>query len=309
MSGVQQALFPSSTPRQVVAGAPELIVPGGGFGCIAADPPWPYRDTVREELDYPTMTEAELERFAVRTLKTAASKDAHLWLWAVDAHLALALRMVELAGFTFVSSIPWVKTTKDTAPRVLTGDDLVAEAEVPRLRIGAGHYVRHAHELCLLAVRGSAVAEDRSVPSVIFAPPGRHSAKPEQLQDMAERVSPSPRAELFARRRRDGWTCWGNQVPAAPAPVDVEEPAAPEARPHSERPRCPECASPEFTLLGCIGDAERKVLRTSYACVECGHGWSLEKPRTDVCEHGRAVFVPCADCGRTWESIEGRKAS
>ena len=30
-----------------------------------------------------------------------------------------------------------------------------------------------------------------------------------------------PRLELFARKARPGWTCWGNQIsdPATPAPV------------------------------------------------------------------------------------------
>jgi N6-adenosine-specific RNA methylase IME4 len=44
---------------------------------------------------------------------------------------------------------------------------------------------------------------------------GAHSAKPEALQDLAERLSPGPRLELFARRRRAGWTCWGDQLPTA----------------------------------------------------------------------------------------------
>jgi N6-adenosine-specific RNA methylase IME4 len=27
-----------------------------------------------------------------------------------------------------------------------------------------------------------------------------------------ERLFPAPRCELFARQRRPGWDCWGNQV-------------------------------------------------------------------------------------------------
>ena len=30
--------------------------------------------------------------------------------------------------------------------------------------------------------------------------------------DIVERVSPGPYLELFARRRRHGWTAWGNEI-------------------------------------------------------------------------------------------------
>jgi N6-adenosine-specific RNA methylase IME4 len=43
-----------------------------------------------------------------------------------------------------------------------------------------------------------------------------HSAKPDRLYEIAERISPGPRIELFARRRRAGWEAWGNQAPEAP---------------------------------------------------------------------------------------------
>lgn len=40
---------------------------------------------------------------------------------------------------------------------------------------------------------------------------GKHSAKPEQFQDIVEQVSPAPRIELFARRQRPDWDTWGNE--------------------------------------------------------------------------------------------------
>jgi N6-adenosine-specific RNA methylase IME4 len=41
---------------------------------------------------------------------------------------------------------------------------------------------------------------------------GSHSQKPEAFQDMVEKISPGPYLELFARRRREGWASWGNEV-------------------------------------------------------------------------------------------------
>ena len=43
-------------------------------------------------------------------------------------------------------------------------------------------------------------------------PHNSHSTKPEFFQDMIEKVTEEPRLELFARRKRDGWDVWGNEV-------------------------------------------------------------------------------------------------
>ena len=39
-----------------------------------------------------------------------------------------------------------------------------------------------------------------------------HSRKPAQMRDMIERVSYSPRIELFARQQVPGWDYWGLEV-------------------------------------------------------------------------------------------------
>ena len=39
-----------------------------------------------------------------------------------------------------------------------------------------------------------------------------HSRKPAAFMEMVESVSPGPRLEMFARRRREGWSAWGNEV-------------------------------------------------------------------------------------------------
>jgi N6-adenosine-specific RNA methylase IME4 len=54
-----------------------------------------------------------------------------------------------------------------------------------------------------------------SIGSVIHAPRLEHSQKPEELQDLAEKMAgPVPMLEVFARRYRDGWTCIGDELSA-----------------------------------------------------------------------------------------------
>jgi hypothetical protein len=49
----------------------------------------------------------------------------------------------------------------------------------------------------------------RLVPSVIVAPKGEHSAKPELVYEIIERMYPGPYIELFARKRRANWESRG----------------------------------------------------------------------------------------------------
>ena len=37
--------------------------------------------------------------------------------------------------------------------------------------------------------------------------------KPDAAYELVESVSPGPRLELFARRKRNDWHTWGNEVP------------------------------------------------------------------------------------------------
>ena len=55
--------------------------------------------------------------------------------------------------------------------------------------------------------------------TLIQAPRGKHSVKPEALRRMAELVSYPPRLEMFARAAAPGWDSWGNQAPVETAIV------------------------------------------------------------------------------------------
>jgi N6-adenosine-specific RNA methylase IME4 len=83
---------------------------------------------------------------------------------------------------------------------------------------GMGGVLGNGHEPILLASRGGlAWPKDELPAGVVFwkQPYGRgkiHSAKPDGLLDLVERLSPSPRLEMFARRQRLGWDTWGNEA-------------------------------------------------------------------------------------------------
>lgn len=195
------------------------------FRCIQADPPWPEKGGGGRgaQEHYPVINRAEILRAMVGAPCWRPAGDAHLWCWTTMSSLPDGLWLVDALGFRYVTHAVWVKT----APTIdMFGD--------PNPQIGIGQYLRGAHELLLLGVRGDGFAvrtEARNIPSVIFAPAPRdddgqriHSRKPEKAYQLIEARSHGPRLEMFARVARPGWARWGNEAPALkepnqPAPV------------------------------------------------------------------------------------------
>lgn len=186
------------TARREEAKEAAQNLPEGTFNVILADPPWEYDNRIQKwgpaELHYPTMSVEDIcdliEIFEV-------ADNAVLFLWATNPILLSAFYVIDAWGFDYKTNIVWVKT------------DLK--------RPGSGWYVRGRHELCLIATRGSFTPLDENISppigSVITAPVGEHSEKPDELYEIAERLYPEcSYLELFARKNREGWTSWGSDL-------------------------------------------------------------------------------------------------
>jgi N6-adenosine-specific RNA methylase IME4 len=175
----------------------------GPFSVVVADPPWTFGDALGKRgaaANYDLLTQPQIESYA-GDIGLVTDRDALLFMWRVSSQPEEATRTCRAWGFTPKSEIIWVKTT--------ASDD-------PKLAFGMGRYVRMSHETCIIAAKGSAsrLIENKGVRSVIIAPRGEHSAKPDAFYETVESlVGSSARiVEFFARRRRDGWTCVGNEL-------------------------------------------------------------------------------------------------
>ena len=173
------------------------------FRVVLADPPWRFGDRLPgpgrgASKHYRTMTTRDI--CALRLPPIA--EDALLFLWRVSAMQADALDVVHAWGFALKSELVWVKTA--------------AAGSRENGRMGMGRYVRLDHEVCLIGVRGrgAQLVTDHGVRSVVYAPRGPHSAKPGAAYDAIEKLTAGvgPRLELFARRARPGWECWGSDL-------------------------------------------------------------------------------------------------
>lgn len=172
---------------------------------FVADPPWKFGDQLPGKgrgagRHYATMTVDEL---STMTMPWEAAKDAVLFLWRVSSMQQEALDVMGAWGFKLKTEIVWEKLTKNGKPW-----------------FGMGRIVRASHETCLIGVRGKPKVLVKNVRSRFSAkvPVGAdgkyiHSAKPEEFAGIVESLYAGPYVELFARRYRAGWACFGDQLP------------------------------------------------------------------------------------------------
>jgi N6-adenosine-specific RNA methylase IME4 len=107
--------------------------------------------------------------------------------------LPQALELMAHWGFEYKSHFAWVKD-----------------------RIGTGYWNRNMHELLLIGTRGGipAPAPGTQWDSVIEAPVGVHSEKPEEAYELIEDLFPKlPKIEMYARGKRAGFDRWGSESP------------------------------------------------------------------------------------------------
>lgn len=182
------------------------------FPTILADPPWAFRNsTVRGAANnhYPTIPDPALRALPVGELAEAGSI---LFLWAPWSRLDFAIEVLGAWGFEYKAGLPWVKLVE--APALDLDGDLWL-----RFALGVGWWIRGVSEPVLIGVRPGA-RPVRPAPWGILGESDiaglgslrfKHSRKPLGIHDLAERW-PGPRAELFARDPRPGWSTWGNEI-------------------------------------------------------------------------------------------------
>ncbi len=172
------------------------------YDVILADPPWAYevwnKDTGHgrsAEAHYSTM---KLNDIAALPIGELTAENCALFMWAVWPSIFDAEMIIDAWGFTYrTKAWSWVKSNKNSMG----------------FFTGMGHYTRANDEPCLLAVKGSMPVSNKGIQGLIFSPVREHSRKPDDQYRKIEALYPNKRyLELFARRRRDGWDAFGNEV-------------------------------------------------------------------------------------------------
>jgi N6-adenosine-specific RNA methylase IME4 len=197
-----------------VADLHALIASGFRAGAMLIDPPWRFKTYGGEHCSravtehYDTMALDEIKALPIRQL---AAEDCAFFIWVTWPFMPIWHEVLKAWAVTYHGlGLDWIKTNTD-------GESL---------HWGNGYATRQNPEPCILAKVGAPLRLAADVHSVIMAPVGEHSEKPEEAARRIERLYGGPYLELFARRPRDGWTTWGNELPApAPAPAPPSAPA------------------------------------------------------------------------------------
>jgi N6-adenosine-specific RNA methylase IME4 len=187
-----------SKRRKVEEALAEQIaaLPDKKYGVILADPEWKFEtwsddgQNKNAALHYAV---SDLSDIKARDVPAIAAKDCVLFLWATVPMLPQALEVMAAWDFEYKTHFAWVKD-----------------------RTGTGYWNKNQHELLLLGTKGNipSPADGTQWSSVIHAPRGRHSEKPEKALELIEAYFPNlPKIELNRRGPpRPGWDAWGAEA-------------------------------------------------------------------------------------------------
>ncbi len=170
------------------------------YGAILVDPPWSFSNwsAAGERKNalqhYDCMTYKAIAELCVGQF---AAPDCVLFMWATDPLMPTAVNLMKWWGFAYKTvGFTWVKQT----PRG------------KQWHMGLGYWTRANPEMCLLGTIGRPRRKSAAVRQLITAPIREHSRKPDEIYERIEALVDGPYCELFARQRRPGWECFGDEV-------------------------------------------------------------------------------------------------
>jgi len=206
------------------------------FQTIVADPAWSFLDSLKmsdvargAQANYNTMTISRIKELPVK--QVSDPNGALLVLWVPSSLLQEGLDVMKSWGFIHKQTYIWVKHKKEPLLSLLkkfviqvnnngfkkTILDISKSFNLnDTLAFGMGRLFRQTHEIALVGINNKNIyklLKNKSQRSVSLDVNMKHSKKPDHLQNSLEIMFPDTnKLELFARRKKDGWTCIGNEV-------------------------------------------------------------------------------------------------
>lgn len=197
---------------------------------FVVDPPWDADQGgggKGANYKYPLMSVDEIAWTMRRAPPWSDVGDALMFMWATSEAYAQgdAHALVRALGFRPCSNVVWAKIDDltdviDNMAWSLNASILPSGYEqvfAPPKTPGMGQWTMQEHEHLIICRRGDVDVKLSPRPrSMIYAPRGEHSEKPEKawtqvIEPIVHAVLPDVRiAEFFARRVRPGTTAWGH---------------------------------------------------------------------------------------------------
>ena len=173
------------------------------YGLLCIDPPWKQskggKKNVRPnssgtQLDYQTIS-LDLIKEHIKVASELTEDNSILFLWTIDKYLFEAEQIAKDLGYKLHARMIWNKVNG----------------------IPAAFTIRYGHEYLLYMYKGKLIPvaknERGKIHTVFTELVTKHSKKPEISYQIMERLYPDlQKLEMYARRERQGWDCWGNEV-------------------------------------------------------------------------------------------------
>lgn len=189
------------------------------YDLLLVDAPWKYDNGKSANpkyggKEYACMTNKELAEIPFADI---ASENALMFCWFTMPKLKEGLQLMEHWGFVpRTCGFVWVKINQRGTVQQSGRDTILHDG----IYSGLGSYTCGNVELCYIGKRGKGVPrQDKAVKQVVFAPVGRHSAKPVEVHKRIDRLYASQyqRVEFFARDQpyASHWTATGREYDGA----------------------------------------------------------------------------------------------
>lgn len=167
------------------------------YQVIVIDPPWELKKITHKarpnqvEMDYPMMSISDISN-----LKIGELADTNCWcfLWVIQKYLYDSKKILEGWGMNLLLTMVWEKTYGRSAGMPLYGFRWNGEFILVGYKIKPDMWPKRP-----------------LIPAVFSAENIKHSQKPDRFYKMIEPLGEN-RIDIFARRKRDGWDVWGNEV-------------------------------------------------------------------------------------------------
>lgn len=167
------------------------------YDLIVIDPPWPIKKLTHRQrpnqvnFDYKTLNMEQIKTMAIPDI---SSSKCICFLWCTQKTLFAAKEILEYWGFKYLLTMVWEKTYGKSAGMPLFG-------------------FRWNAEFILVGVKTKLELWPKKslIPCVFQAPNISHSTKPDRFYELIGGLG-SSRIDIFARKQRDGWDVWGNEV-------------------------------------------------------------------------------------------------
>ena len=192
-----------------------ISFPDKKYQIIYADPPWSFNDRIRSS----KKVEGKYQFYAPDTtigrgkylsvmkaqdildlpVASIAQQNCVLFLWTTDAHLALAINVIQSWGFLY-KTVGFVWNKKEKSGKQVCY---------------FGKWTLKGTELCLIGTKGKihSLIQSHKVRQLVEAQRGKHSEKPHEVREkIVELMGDLPRIELFARKKIKGWDAWGDEI-------------------------------------------------------------------------------------------------